>query len=112
MKTSTSNWLGVAHRATAQAEVAFDTPAELIEGHFEATVDPQAMLLRVAVPEVWRPSGAGGLRSALSPRRRLGPDPQWAAPYLEPHPAKGGRLSGSRSPCSSTPELGHYPRGG
>jgi hypothetical protein len=39
MKTSTSNWLRVAHRATPQAEVAFDMPAELIEGHFEATVD-------------------------------------------------------------------------
>lgn len=39
MKTSTSNWLGVAHRDTPQGEVAFDTPAELVEGRFEATVD-------------------------------------------------------------------------
>jgi hypothetical protein len=39
MKTSTSNWLGVAHRDTPQGEVAFDTPAELVGRRFEATVD-------------------------------------------------------------------------
>jgi hypothetical protein len=112
MKTSTSNGLGVAHRDTPQGEVGFDTPAELVGGRLEVMVGLGTASLR-SIACGSAPDGRRGLRSALSARRRLGPDPQWARPVPSnlTRRSKGGR-SGSRSPCSSTPDLGHYPRGG